>query len=102
VVAAAPSVTSERDRRAATDGRAAAEAEKDKARRYKRADNPGEGLVAFAVESRGRLGEEAAGLLRAMAPEDKQRRAIAIRDARQTISVVIQMRLAELLLSAER
>ena len=79
-----------------TDARRAAE----KGRRYKRGDNPNEGLVAFAIESRGRLGEQAMGLIKAVAPTDPSLRASAIQEAYQGLSVVIQCRLAEILLSA--
>ena len=86
--------------RAQVDGRAASMAEAEKGRRYKRGDNPNEGLVAFAIESRGRLGEQAMGLIKAVAPTDPSLRASAIQEAYQGLSVVIQCRLAEILLSA--
>ena len=88
--------------RAQVDGRAANEAEIQKGRRYKRSDNPHEGLVAFAIESRGRVGEQAMGLIKAMAPTDPTLRSLVIQEAYQGLSVVIQSRLAEILLSAEQ
>ena len=88
--------------RAQVDGRAAQAAEVEKARRYKRSDNPHEALVAFAVESRGRVGEEAMGLIKAVAPTEPSLRTAVIQDAYQSLSVVIQHRIAEILLSAEQ
>ena len=41
-------------------------------------------------------------LLRALAPVDKQTRSVVLRRAKQSLSVVIQTRLADLLLGAER
>ena len=49
-----------------------------------------------------RLSPDAEELLRALAPMDKQTRSVVLRRAKQSLSVVIQTRLADLLLSAER
>ena len=59
-------------------------------------------MVPFAVEALGRLSLEAEDLLRPLAPVDKQTRSVVLRRAKQSLSVVIQARLADLLLSAER
>ena len=40
--------------------------------------------------------------IRSFAPVDKQTRSVVLRRAKQSLSVVIQTRLADLLLSAER
>ena len=58
-------------------------------------------MVPFVVEALGRLSPDAEGLLRALAPVDKQTRSVVLRRAKQSLSVVIQARLADLL-SAER
>ena len=84
----------------AKPGRAAAQRAGDKRRRYKPADNPTEPLVVFAVESRGRLGEEALLFLRAMAPSDATRGAELSR-AYRGLSVLTQRRRAHLLRAAE-
>ena len=49
----------------------------------------------------GRLSAEAQGLLNGLAPTDKKVRSQVLRTAKQTLSVHVQTRLAELLLSAE-
>ena len=59
-------------------------------------------MVPFAVEALGRLSLEAEDLLRSLSPVDKQTRSVVLRRAKQSLSVVIQTRLADLLLSAER
>ena len=59
-------------------------------------------MVPFVVEALGRLSPDAEGLLRALAPVEKQTRSVVLRRAKQSLSVVIQTRLADLLLSAER
>ena len=60
--------------------------------------------MPFVVEALGRLSTDAEDLLRALAPVDtsKQTRSVVLRRAKQSLSVVIQTRLADLLLSAER
>ena len=59
-------------------------------------------MVPFAVEALGRLSPDAENLLRSLAPVDKQTRSVVLRRAKQSLSVVIQKRLADLLLSPER
>ena len=59
-------------------------------------------MVPFAVEALGRLSLEAEDLLRSLSPVDKQTRSVVLRRAKQSLSVIIQTRLADLLLSAER
>ena len=70
--------------------------------RYPPHKNPGCSLVPFVVEALGRLSPDAEDLLRALAPVDKQTRSVVLRRAKQSLSVVIQTRLADLLLGAER
>ena len=81
--------------RAAEDGKAAAHKEDRKRVRY-----PGPDLVPFVVESLGRLGDGTQSLLRALAPSDPERRSRVLGAARQTLSVLVQMGNAELVLSA--
>ena len=59
-------------------------------------------MVPFAVEALGRMSPEAEDLLRSPAPVDKQTRSVVLRRAKHSLAVVIQTRLADLLLSAER
>jgi len=82
-------------RRANQAGAAARRAED-----VKRAKYPGPALVPFAIEALGRAGDSAANLLRAMAPTDPKERSEVLGDAWQSLSVIVQMRNAELLLSA--
>ena len=104
--AASTDDSGELQRRAQTDGRAAAEAEKTKEARYPPSQNPVEGFTPFAFEARGRAGDKAIGLIRAMAPSGQSGVAAAargalIRSGWQGFSACTQRRLAELLLSAE-
>jgi len=104
--AATTTCAEELPRRAQTDGRGAAEAERDKLARYRPERNPAEGFTPFAFEGRGRPGDKAVGLVRAMAPAGGTGAAGAVRGALigrawQGFSVCCQRRLAELLLSAE-
>ena len=69
--------------------------------RYPAAKLPNSPLTPFVVEALGRLSPEAEGFLRAHAPEDKAERSLVLRRAKQSLSVLVQERLAELLLSAE-
>jgi hypothetical protein len=92
----------ERTARADEDGRAAAQMVRDKRERYPPDANPGEGLVAFVVEALGRPSAEAVAFLRALAPTDPAQRAVVLRSAWQAISIIINTRLAELHISAER
>ena len=87
--------------RVATPGRAAADAVADKRRRYPPGQHPSAGLVPFVVESLGRPAEETVLLLRAAAPQDRKVRAVALHRAWRSLSYLVQLRLAELLLSAE-
>ena len=80
--------------RAARDGAAAAREEDNKRVRY-----PGPDLTPFVVEALGRFGDSADAFLRAMVPKGDDR-AQALRKARQSISVLIQLANAELILSA--
>ena len=82
--------------RARRDGAAAERAEDGKRLRY-----PGPALVPFAVEAFGRAGDSAAEFLRSLAPTDLVERSVWLGDAWQTLSVLVQPRNAELLLSAE-
>ena len=100
VTAAATETTAEQAARAAKDGRAAAQAETTKRNRYKQADNPGEPLIVFAVESRGRLGESALGLLRSLAPEGPSR-GVELAKAYRDLSILVQRRRAHLLRAAQ-
>ena len=59
-------------------------------------------MVPFAVEALGRLSPDVEDLLRSLAPVNKQTRSVVLRRDKQSVSVVIQTRLADLLLSAER
>ena len=87
--------------RAERPGRAAADMVTEKRRRYPPAQHPSAGLVPFVVESLGRPAQETALLLRAAAPQDKKVRAVALHRAWRSLSYLVQLRLAELLLSAE-
>jgi hypothetical protein len=92
----------ERRLRANADGRAAARYVGDKRRRYPVEANPSEPLVAFIIEALGRPAPEAVAFLRALAPADPVLRAQVLPAAWQTISMLTQMRLAELYISAEQ
>ena len=101
VTSAATTCAASRTRRACTDGDAAADAVRAKRSKYPAAKSPNTPLVPFAVEALGRLSPEAQGLLSAVAPADPKVRSQVLRTAKQTLSVLVQTRLAELLLSAE-
>jgi len=81
--------------RAKRDGAAASEEEDEKRGRY-----PGPDLTPFVVEALGRLGDSADAFLRSLAPRDPEERSRVLRAARQTLSVLVQIGNAELLLSA--
>jgi len=83
----------ERRARASKDGVAARKGEAGKHRRY-----PGPDLMPFVVEALGRPGAFAVALMKIIAAGDAE----ALREGRQTLSVAVQMRNAELLLSALR
>ena len=88
-------------KRASTDGAAAADMVRSKRSKYLAAKSPATPMVPFVVEALGRLSPEAHGLLGAVAPADKKVRSQVLRTAKQTLSVLVQTGLAELLLSAE-
>ena len=81
--------------RAVKDGAAAARAEDGKRVRY-----PGPDLVPFAVEALGRPGKDAVAFLRSLAPADPELRSAALGAAWQSLSVLLQMENADLVLSA--
>ncbi len=91
----------ELSRRAVDDGRAASCYVTEKRRRYPPQANPGEGLVPFILETLGRPSREAEAFLRALAPADPARRSNMLAAAWQSISIITQTRLAEILISAE-
>jgi hypothetical protein len=101
VTSAGTSSAASRSRRAAKDGVAAADMVRQKRARYPAAKLPNNPLIPFVVEALGRLSPEAEGFLRANAPDDKAARSLVLRRAKQSLSVLVQERLAELLLSAE-
>ena len=88
-------------RRARTDGSAASDMVRSKHSKYPAAKSPATPMVPFVVEALGRLSPEAHALLGAVAPADKKVRSQVLRTAKQTLSVLVQTGLAELLLSAE-
>ena len=101
VSSAATSCAAARAARASTNGAANADAVRAKRSKYPQAKSPNTPLVPFAVEALGRVSPEAHGLLNAVAPADKKVRSQVLRTAKQTLSVLVQTRLAELLLTAE-
>jgi hypothetical protein len=101
VVNAHTATLDERPRRAQEDGRAAALEVQSKRQRYKAGDNAQAALVPFVLEAMGRPSAEAAELLRSTAPAAPRLRAVALGNAWQSLSVLVQTRLAEALLSAE-
>ena len=76
-----------------------------KQRKYPAAKSPATPLVPFVVESLGRLSEPALGLLRSVAPVAEAAgagvRTRELQSAQQELSALVQIRLAEQLLSAE-
>ena len=102
VTSAGTTRAAERAKRAATDGAAADDMVRTKRSRYPPHKNPGCSMVPFVVEALGRLSPDAEELLRALAPVDKQTRSVILRRVKQSLSVVTQTRLTDLLLSAER
>lgn len=70
-----------------------------KRRRYPAARFPAAALVPFALGSLGRVSPEAREFLRALAPQTAQR-SLILSNALQALSCLVQVRLAELLLSA--
>ena len=88
-------------KRARTDGSAASDMVRSKQSKYPPDRSPATPMVPFVVEALGRLSPEAHALLGAVAPADKKVRSQVLRTAKQTLSVLVQTGLAELLLSAE-
>ena len=88
-------------KRARTDGSAASDMVRTKKSKYPQHKSPATPMVPFVVETLGRLSPEAHALLGAVAPADKKVRSQVLRTAKQTLSVLVQTGLAELLLSAE-
>ena len=74
---------------------------RSKRSKYPQPKSPATPMVPFVVEALGRQSPEAHGLLAAVAPADKKVRSQVLRTAKQTLSVLVQTGLAELLLSAE-
>ena len=107
VVVATASSTSQALRAApASDaGAAARSAVRAKRARYRPEQNPGAILIPFAVEALGRVSDEALGLIRSVVPSAESigqgARSKEIQAALQTLSVLVQTRHSELLLSAE-
>ena len=101
VTSAATTSAQNRAKRAGEDGAAAADMVRVKRSKYPASKAPNNPLVPFVVEALGRLSPEAQGLLNAIAPEDKALRSVALRRAKQTLSVLVQTRLADLLLDAD-
>ena len=101
VTSAATTNAADRAKRASTDGAAAADAVRGKRVRYPPAKLPNSPFTPFAFEALGRMSPEAEDLLRTYAPEDKAERSVVLRRAKQSLSVLVQTRLVELLLFAE-
>ena len=74
---------------------AAADAEDEKRKRY-----PGPDLVPFVVEAGGRLGEAAESLIRSVAPKDPVERSMAISAAKRSLSTLLQLGNAEVVIGA--
>ena len=79
------------------DGEAAAHEEDDKRKR-----DPGPDLVPFVLEAGGRLREAAETLIRSGAPKDPVERAAAVASAKRTLSSLLQLGNAEVVIGAER
>ena len=89
------------ERNARTPGRAASEREEHKRKRYPPEKNPHAELTPFVVEARGRLGSEVLSFLKQHAPAEESLRSVVLATALREISIVTQLGLARLLLSAE-
>ena len=63
--------------------------------------NPHTELTPFVVEARGRLGSEVLSFLKQHAPAEESLRSVVLATALREISIVTQLGLARLLLSAE-
>ena len=101
VTSAATTSAANLAKRARTDGSAASDMVRTKQSKYPQHKSPGTPMVPFVVEALGRLSPEAHALLATVAPADKKVRSQVLRTAKQTLSVLVQTGLAELLLSAE-
>ena len=88
-------------RRAREPGRAAAAYVYHKHARYRPEDNPTEDLVPFILESFGRPSNRAVNFLRQFAPTEPGARSRELRRAYCELSCLTQLRIAELLCSAE-
>ena len=88
-------------RRAREPGRAAAAYVYYKHAPYRPEDNPTEDLVRFILESFGRPSNRAVNFLRQFAPTEPGARSRELRRAYRELSCLTQLRLAELLRSAE-
>ena len=89
------------ERNARTPGRAASEREEHKRKRYPPQQNPHAELTPFVVEARGRLGSEVLAFLKQHAPAEESLRSVVLATALREISIITQLGLARLLLSAE-
>ena len=91
--------------RASDPGAAARDAVRAKRAKYRPERYPTALLIPFAVEALGRLSTEALGLIRSVVPSADAighgNRSRAINQAQQSLSVLVQTRHSELLLSAE-
>lgn len=101
VTSAGTTSAQNRTKRAGEDGAAAADMVRTKRSKYPAAKSPNTPMIPFVVEALGRLSPEAQGLLSSIAPPDKELRSVVLRRAKQSVSVLVQTRLADLLLSAE-
>ena len=101
VTSAATTSAANLAKRARTDGSAASDMVRSKQSKYPQGRSPATPMVPFVVEALGRLSPEAHALLATVAPADKKVRSQVLRTAKQTLSVLVQTGLAELLLSAE-
>ena len=101
VTSAATSSAVNLAKRASAAGAAAGDMVRTKRSKYPAAKSPATPMVPFVVEALGRLSPEANDLLNAVAPADQKVRSKVLRTAKQTLSVLVQTGLAELLLSAE-
>ena len=88
-------------RRASEPGRAAVAYVYHKHARYRPEDNPTEDLVPFILESFGRQSNRAVNFLRQFAPTEPGARSRELRRAYRELYCLTQLRLAELLRSAE-
>ena len=103
-VAVVNAVTMDRTRNARharAAGKAAAEQEEVKRKRYPPEKYEHVELVPFVVEARGRLGAEVLPFLRQHAPAEEPLRSAVLARATRELSVIVQRGLASLLLAAE-